>query len=62
MKELKDPLKSQDETTFLREDYRAMAELAVLVLGGDTGDYHFRKPDTHNQARWMASLIYYSKI
>ena len=60
-KELKDLLEMKDETPFVREDYREVAELAVRVLGGHIGDHHFRKPGAYRQTRWMASLIYCSK-
>ena len=62
MKELEDLLESQDKATFFREDYREVEELPVLVLCGHIGNHHFRKPGPYHQARWMARLIYYSKI
>ena len=39
-----------------------MVELAVRVLRGHIGNHYVRKPGAHRQTRWMASLIFYSKM
>ena len=50
----------------LREDYREMIELCLLLLGvspvegkgSASGTYHFRLPGSYHLARWMAKIIY----
>ena len=51
------------ESSFLRADYREVAELAVIVLGEEPPrGIHWSRPGAIHQARWMANNIYCIKM
>ena len=46
-----------------RDDYRELAELTVIVLGGTPPrGVHISRPGAHHKARWMATIIYVLKM
>lgn len=54
-----------EKGTFPREDYRELAELALIWLGGAMpGDrvFSFRKPGAFHAARFMSKAIYLLKM
>ena len=48
--------------TVLRDDYRQLAELSFLLLGGNGGVINMHAPGASHHARWMSSMIYTMKI
>jgi len=51
------------ETCTLRHDYRELAELTLLMLGGTLGKgITVKAPGATHHARWMAAMIYTFKI
>ena len=48
--------------TVLRDDYRQLAALSFLVLGGKGGVINMHAPGASHHARWMSSMIYTMKI
>ncbi|KAF0310008.1 hypothetical protein FJT64_018910 [Amphibalanus amphitrite] len=47
---------------FLREDYRELAQLVLLVLDVGPSRPRFRRPGACHHARWMAKVLYYIKM
>ena len=39
---------------FIREDYREVAELTLVLLGAGPSQPRFRRPGAYHHARWMA--------
>jgi hypothetical protein len=56
----------ESKTTLPRDDYKELAELCILVLGGQVGtegsNYQFKKCGPCHHARWMSKIIYCFKI
>lgn len=46
----------------LRDDYKELAELTLVVLGSPSEEIHWRMPGPIHNARWMAKLLYAIKI
>lgn len=55
-------LKRQLQTKQPRDDYKELAELSILFLGGDLLKTSIRRPGALHRARWMARIIYALKI
>lgn len=50
-------------STFLRDDYRELTELTLLILGVQPQrGTHFLPPGAYHHARWMSKVIYYTKL
>ena len=47
---------------FLREDYKELAQLVLVVLGAGPSLPRFRRPGACHHARWMAKVLYYLKM
>ncbi len=48
---------------FVRDDYKELAELSVLILGGaPKTNFCFKRCGPIHHARWMAKIIYTMKI
>lgn len=47
---------------FIRNDYRELAELCLLILGETSCLAKFKMPGPYHHARWMAKIIYSFKI
>ena len=45
-----------------RDDYKEVLELVLLVLGAPPKNFTFKKPGAYHKARWMAIVIYGSKM
>lgn len=53
----------QNVIYFTRGDYRELAELTLLVLEEQPRrGSHFNRPGAYHHARWMAKVLYYTKI
>ena len=51
--------KAKLDEDFVRNDYRELIDLCVIVLGGDTEKkLKLRSPGAMHQARWMARAVY----
>ena len=50
-----------DKKSFLRDDYRELAQLSIILLGGEINCV-IRKPGGVSHARWMSSILYYTKM
>ena len=50
------------QKTFPRDDYRELAELIVISLGGKVEGFTFKLPGPDHHARWMSKCIYILKI
>ena len=58
-------LDSEDRNSanMIRKDYRELAELTLLILGGEVpGGVTIKSPGAKHHARWMSSMIYTHKI
>ena len=55
-------LKHLEEKPFPRDDYRELAELIVISLGGTVKGFSFKLPGPDHHARWMSKCIYLLKI
>ena len=47
---------------FPRNDYKELAQISLLYLGGEDGDIKFNRPGAMDKSRWMARIIYSLKI
>ena len=47
--------------SFLRDDYSELAQLYIILLGGKRNGV-IRKSGGDSHARWMSSILYYSKM
>jgi len=45
-----------------RDDYKEFSELCLLYLNHFDGDFKFKRPGAMHKARWMAKLLYSTKI
>lgn len=55
--------KDDGKNTFLREDYREVAEITLVALGETPPrGIRFRKPGAFHHARWMSSILYFTKM
>lgn len=46
----------------LRDGYKELCQLSLIVLGVPIPRYKFRRPGAHHHARWMAKAIYSLKM
>ncbi|GBN69690.1 hypothetical protein AVEN_261251-1 [Araneus ventricosus] len=57
-----DFLISVDKGLIIRDDYKEVIELTLVVLGNPPEKIHCRAPGAIYQARWMTKLLYAFKI